>query len=64
MKPIVVTQVRDAQYELRAAAKSLRTAAVYHAGPHIIKALAKTIEAIENTQEFFVMVEEEEGEDE
>lgn len=56
--------MRDAQYELRAAAKNLRTATQLHVGPNIVKAYAKCLEALNETRAFFEMVEEQESEDE
>lgn len=63
MRRVIIDNVRDAQHELRAASRHLRQAAQHFTGPHIIKALAKTIEAFEETSSFFQMLEEE-GEDE
>ena len=64
MRKAVVNAMREAQSELKVAASSFRKAAQLHAGSHVVKGLAKTIEAIEETQEFFEMLEDEEDNEE
>jgi hypothetical protein len=56
--------MRSAQYALREAARDLRFCVQLHIGPHTVKAFVKTLEAIDETQGFFQMLEEEEEEDE